>query len=182
MNLSQYDNVVQKGLLLVAILAFAGSVYLSVSVYTKEQALIAETAAPSAGAVDPVSRNRNANTNYNSIAQWNLFGTANKPKPATAKKAPVVNAPETRLDLKLLGVVFDKKTSNSFAIIKPGRNKQKLYKLNDVLPGNAEITEITERGVTLKRAGRFESLPLQSHKSKKNSPVRRMHASNINQI
>jgi type II secretion system protein C len=182
MNLSQYDNVVQKGLLLVAILAFAGSVYLSATVFLSEQATIAESATPTANALGPEARSRNSNTHLNSIAQWNLFGTADKPKPATVKKAPVVNAPETRLDLKLLGVVFDKKTNNSFAIIKPGRNKQKLYKLKDVLPGNAEITEITERGVTLKRAGRFESLTLESHKSKKNSPVRRMHASNINQI
>jgi len=179
MNLSQYDNFVQKGLLLLAISAFAGSVYLSATVFTSEAPSTEETATPATSAVNPASRIRN--TNFNSITQWNLFGTANKPKPATLKKAPVVNAPETRLDLKLLGVVFDKKTNNSFAIIKSGSNKQKLYKLNDVLPGNAEITEISERGVTLKRAGRYESLTLQSHKSKKNSPVRRMHASHINQ-
>ena len=45
----------------------------------------------------------NENSDYTAIADWHLFGKLNDQRPAP----PVINAPETRLNLKLAGI-FDR--------------------------------------------------------------------------
>jgi type II secretion system protein C len=96
--------------------------------------------------------------NYSQISGWHLFGTPQK-KNAAATNQPV-KAPETRLKLELLGIFFDKKTDEGWAIIAEQGKPHKAYKAGDKLPGNSVIQSIEADRVLLERNQRHESLSL----------------------
>ncbi len=89
------------------------------------------------------------------IAQLHLMG---KPAPAASVKK-VENAPETTLNLKLLGVLAGGK-EYGYAIISSGANKIKHYALGDDIPGGAVLHAVYADRVILERDIRMETLRL----------------------
>ncbi len=90
---------------------------------------------------------------------WHLMGVV------AQKQAPVVvdtpiDAPDTRLKLVLHGVFASEKSGKARAIIADPRGKEEQYAVGDMLPGNAELSEVYPDRVILKRNGRFETLRL----------------------
>ncbi len=100
---------------------------------------------------------------YGLIARWHLFGNAPIKTVTTDKPAPV-KAPETRLKLELLGVFFDKKTKEGWAIISEPGKPHKSYKIGDKLPGDSTLHSLEEERIILSRNNRHESLTLKQLK------------------
>jgi general secretion pathway protein C len=82
----------------------------------------------------------------------------------SAAPAPVVqqveDAPDTRLSLKLRGIVAGDDPSGGFAIVADSRGQEKLYKVGDAVPGGAKVHEVQDDRVILNRAGILEALRL----------------------
>lgn len=89
------------------------------------------------------------------IAQLHLMG---KPAPASTTKQ-VEDAPETTLNLKLLGVLAGD-NEFGYAIISSGGNKIKHYGLGDDVPGGATLHAVFADRVILERDIRMETLRL----------------------
>ena len=87
-----------------------------------------------------------------------LFGEA------SATPAPVVqqveDAPETRLSLKLRGIIAGDDPSGGLAIVADNRGEEKLYKVGDAVPGGAKVHEVQDDRVILNRGGILEALRL----------------------
>ena len=93
------------------------------------------------------------------IADWHLLGEA-RTVPETASPQVPVDAPETRLNLVLRGVLASQSKALARAIIAEDRGEERMYKVGDRLPGNAELVEILADRVILRRGGRHETLRL----------------------
>ncbi|MBT8422953.1 MAG: type II secretion system protein GspC [Gammaproteobacteria bacterium] len=98
----------------------------------------------------------NSGINFVAIADTHLFGEANaEPPPAAA-----VTAPETRLNLKLLGTVAANDDSIAHAIIADDKKKANVFFIEDSVPGGATLHEVFPDRVILKRGGAYETLRL----------------------
>ncbi|NDV90751.1 type II secretion system protein GspC [Alteromonas sp. 345S023] len=97
--------------------------------------------------------------NLNKIQQLNLFGdVAAAPK---VEEAPVTDAPETRLNLTLTGVVASSLESAGTAVIE-NRNQQLVYGLGDKIDGtNATLKQVYADRVIIKNGIRNETLMLE---------------------
>ncbi len=89
------------------------------------------------------------------VAQLHLMG---KPAPISSTKQ-VADAPETTLNLKLLGVLAGDK-DYGYAIISSGGNQVKHYALGDDVPGGATLHAVFSDRVILERDIRMETLRL----------------------
>lgn len=87
------------------------------------------------------------------LALKHLFGTAEVLGDTPA------DAPETRLDLKLVGV-FATGDASALAIIIPGQRQATLYGVGDTLPSNATLRSVYPDRVILERNGQLETLKL----------------------
>lgn len=92
------------------------------------------------------------------ISQWHLFGQVQKT--AVKTKAKVIDAPETRLNLKLRGVLASSDPTIARAIIADGKGMEDAYAIDEDLPGNAVLKEIYADRVILEYRGRLETLKL----------------------
>ena len=90
---------------------------------------------------------------------WHLMGVAAKGSAPVKTSAPV-DAPETKLKLVLRGVYSSEDQDKGHAIIADPRGKEEQYSIGDMLPGNAELSEVHADKVILKRGGRYETLRL----------------------
>ncbi len=88
------------------------------------------------------------------------------------------NIPNTLLDLKLLGILKSSQPKNSQVIIKLSNNKEKLFHLNDVLPGNAKIIRIDDNHILINRNGSVEQLVLDKQKLIFDKPLPPMDVNN----
>ncbi len=95
-----------------------------------------------------------------SVIQAHLFGRAGQTGQAIARRTGPVDAPETKLDLVLVGVYFAADVQQALAIIAPNRGDHQVYGVGDALPGGATVEEIHVDQVLLKRGGRLEVLKL----------------------
>jgi type II secretion system protein C len=96
---------------------------------------------------------------YKQISNWHLFGVAAiEENSLTEKKA--IDAPETNLNLTLLGVLFNPNQEESRAIIAEQGKSHKSYKVGDPLPRKATLYSIEAERVILSRNGKHESLKL----------------------
>ncbi|PID43113.1 MAG: general secretion pathway protein GspC [Proteobacteria bacterium] len=86
-----------------------------------------------------------------------LFGSVAKNQPVKTEKEPP-RAPETRLKLKLRGVVISDVSEQSGAIVEEGNRKSSYYKVGETLPGNAELVAVFDDRILLRRSGRKEVL------------------------
>ncbi|MCP3662589.1 MAG: hypothetical protein GY696_08860 [Gammaproteobacteria bacterium] len=124
-------------------------------------------------AVNPINANQtpythpvgDAQQDYAKIADWHLFGKA--PLATTQEKPEKVRieAPKTRLKLKLLGVLASSSEDQSHAIIAEPGKPHKTYRVGDTLPGDAMLLTVESDRVILKRNNRHESLLLSKPKS-----------------
>lgn len=90
------------------------------------------------------------------IAAAHLFGTT-----ASSPRVLAENAPETSLDLTLLGVAAATAGGPSRAIIASGaNNEQNIYPVGATVPGGAVIRAILPDRVVIAHNGRLESLRL----------------------
>lgn len=95
------------------------------------------------------------------VANWHLFGQAQST--ITTGHPPV--APETRLNLVLLGVIASPIQKNAVAIVAAGINApDKSYAIGDRLPGGATVDEIYRDRVIIEYRGRVETLTLHRKK------------------
>lgn len=80
------------------------------------------------------------------------------------KYIPLSNAdksiPTTMLNLKLIGVLKATPSNKSQAIIQMGQHQEKVFRLNDTLPGDAKIIRIFDKSILLIRQGHVERLSL----------------------
>lgn len=92
------------------------------------------------------------------VVNWHLFGT---PGETGAPTDPVpIDAPETRLNLVLRGVLSSGDSKSAYAIIAKPNGKENFFRIGSALPGGAELVEIHPDRIILKRAGQHETLRL----------------------
>lgn len=102
--------------------------------------------------------------NIAALKQRNLFGKAGV-VPRAAPKQETNNAPDTRLNLTLAGVILSDNPNLSRALISGSNGKQKSYAIDDDIEGsNASLYEVHTAHVILQRNGRYETLRLQKRK------------------
>jgi general secretion pathway protein C len=94
--------------------------------------------------------------NYRTIVSAHIFGEAGA-GPVVTK---TVNAPDTRLNLKLRGTIAAGDTKYAHAIIGDGKGKNEVYFVKDSVPGGAVLYEVYPDKVILNRAGTLETLRL----------------------
>ena len=92
------------------------------------------------------------------LANAHLFGEAKVEE--TPVDTAVVDAPETRLSLKLRGVVADEDPKTGIAMVVDNRNDEKMYRVGDQVPGGAKLHAVYEDRVILNRSGALETLSL----------------------
>lgn len=92
------------------------------------------------------------------IVNWHLFGAPSVPA-APAGSAPI-DAPETRLNLVLRGVLSSGDPESARAIIAEPNGNENFFRIGAALPGGAELVEIYPDRIILKRAGQHETLRL----------------------
>lgn len=93
---------------------------------------------------------------FRAIAAAHLFGEAGaEPLVNTA-----IEAPETRLNLKLRGTIAAGSSDLAHAIIADGKGTDDVYFINDTVPGGAKLHEVYPDRVILNRAGTLETLRL----------------------
>lgn len=93
------------------------------------------------------------------LPNWHLFGEV-APEAAPVKTVVPVDAPDTRLKLSLHGTFSSDDSELARAIIADERRNEEMYAVGDILPGNAELSEIQADKVILLRGGRYEILRL----------------------
>lgn len=111
------------------------------------------TAPPVTAARPAADTASSATDDYASIAGWQLFGAPTAAAPAP----PPVEAPETRLDLRLAGIVY--RQGRPLALIAQGRQPETVHRVGDSLQG-ARIEQILPDRVLLARSGQLEALSL----------------------
>lgn len=92
------------------------------------------------------------------VNDWRLFGTYQR----VPTRKDKVEAPETRLQLELLGLFLARDPDRSTAIIAQQGQEARLYHIGDEIPGNATLEHIYADRVILRRKGRLETLRFDS--------------------
>lgn len=64
------------------------------------------------------------------------------------------------LNIKVVGVVFSNNPENSHVLVELADNEHKIYKVGDVLPGDAQIKKITNNGLVIWYNNRLERINL----------------------
>jgi general secretion pathway protein C len=98
------------------------------------------------------SNNTARSATSDEIVSRHLFGEAKE------TEAKVVEAPETRLNLKLRGVYATDDEHKGYALIASGSGAEKLYATGKSVPGNAVLKAVYPDRVILDRKGRYETL------------------------
>jgi general secretion pathway protein C len=111
------------------------------------------------GNPSPVPLGESKRADYTAIADWHLFGRVNEPK--SAMPLSELQAPETKLNLKLVGIYFTHEDKKALAIIGEGTGEELTYSIGDQLPqSKARLEQILRDRVVLSRHGRLETLSL----------------------
>ncbi len=117
---------------------------------------------------------KNTHINTNRIIALNLFGHYQAEEVAVDE--PVVkDAPETRLNLTLTGVVASSEKKGGAAIIE-NAGQQETYGIGEKIKGTrATLAQVMNDRVLIKQAGRLETLMLDGFEYKKvaNAPVKK---------
>jgi general secretion pathway protein C len=116
-----------------------------------------ETTAPEAVPVTPQVNQQDELVRQ--LPNWHLFGET-APEAEPVKKVVPVDAPDTRLKLSLHGTFSSADSALARAIIADERGNEEMYAIGDIVPGNAELSEIQSDKVILLRGGRYEILRL----------------------
>lgn len=115
-----------------------------------------------------------------SLTEAHLFGETSKNKSKASQPKPI-EAPETRLRLKLRGVFAHSENDQSRALIAEQDKSAKYYRLGDNLPGGATLDAVASEYVTLNRNGVLETLSFNANKKKaRTSPTMASHRNGSN--
>jgi general secretion pathway protein C len=109
--------------------------------------------------VDSATAPATSTTDYAAITNWHLFGKPEAAKPAAAPPAPA-RAPETRLNLRLVGMFFSDSGGPVLALIAEGNNPERPYRLGDTIANGPRLERILSDHVVLSRNGTLEKLSL----------------------
>lgn len=140
---------------IISALLVVASVYTLYSGYNR----IAGHGKPGLTGVTPSSGGQGGETiSPDTIASWHLFGQSTVSPPVT-KPSPV-SAPDTRLNLKLYGVIASDGQYDAGAIIEDGHSTQKYYSIGDNIQPGVKLKEIYPDRVIIDRSGRLETLRL----------------------
>jgi len=97
------------------------------------------------------------------LAAHQVFGRAEEqPRVADVVRR---SAPETRLNLRLEGVLVAERPEDSGAIVAGSNGVTEHYRVGDVLPGNAELAEVEPGRVLIRRNGQYETLTFEEQLS-----------------
>ena len=98
------------------------------------------------------------------LAALHLFGQAQPREQAAIEATAMIEAPETTLSLILKGLVATSDGERGLAVIaeKGRRGGEGVYGIGDTVPGNAAIEAIFADRVILRRAGKLETLYLET--------------------
>jgi len=89
------------------------------------------------------------------LARWHLFGQVQ----IVREVPPVpISAPDTKLNLKLHGVIASDRKDSAGAIIEDGAGSQQYYAIGEQLPHGAELKEVHPDRVILLRNSQYETL------------------------
>ena len=91
-----------------------------------------------------------------SMALYDFFGRSERA--VEVAEAVRRSAPETRLRLRLEGVLVAQRPEDSGAIVAGSNGETAYYRVGEMLPGNAELAEVEPGRVLIRRGGRYESL------------------------
>lgn len=95
------------------------------------------------------------------IVAAHLFGVASAdPEPPPVADDDVIDAPDTRLNLRLRGAVMADESRLAHAIIADASGTEKVYFINDNIPGGARLQRVQLDRVVLNRSGTLEVLRL----------------------
>lgn len=92
------------------------------------------------------------------LVNWHLFGAPASMAPANTGGA--IDAPDTRLNLVLRGVLSSDEPEGARAIIAEPNGNENFFRVGSALPGGAELKEIYADRIILMRAGQHETLRL----------------------
>lgn len=92
------------------------------------------------------------------LVNWHLFGSPAS-MPAANTGGPI-DAPDTRLNLVLRGVLSSDEPEGARAIIAEPNGNENFFRVGSALPGGAELKEIYADRIILMRAGQHETLRL----------------------
>lgn len=153
----------QRQSLIRTVLVVLLSIYLIAYVAELTWRLIpAPTSQQSATAsTNPATANTRSNNaiNLNAIKRLNLFGVVTR-EPQAVSQEQVTDAPETRLNLTLTGVVATTEQQQGAAIIE-NKGNQQTYGIGEKIEGtNASLREVFNDRVIIKNGARNETLML----------------------
>ncbi len=109
-------------------------------------------------------------SDFSPLINAHLFGSASA---EMVQAEETIDAPETRLNLKLRGTVTDGDDQLAHAIIADGAGKEKVYFLGDTVPGNATLHQVQVDRVILNRGGILEALKLPRESGNRSAAVTR---------
>ncbi|MCP1673030.1 general secretion pathway protein C [Natronocella acetinitrilica] len=104
------------------------------------------------------------------VAALRLFGAPGALNGGSVRQIPV-DAPDTRLNLTLRGVLYDPGDQLARVIIATGGRNEDVYRVGDELTGGATIDAIMQDRVILLREGRHETLRLPEDQIRGGTPV-----------
>lgn len=120
---------------------------------------VAEIPADAAPAAASAPAQRRQRLDIAEVVNWHLFGTPATSAPAATPGGPI-DAPDTRLNLVLRGVLSSDDPEGARAIIAEPNGIENFFRVGSALPGGAELKEIYPDRILLLRAGRHETLRL----------------------
>lgn len=106
------------------------------------------------------TKSNNKKVDYKKLVKLHLLGEAEKKVKQTTSKQSTIKAPETSLNLKLIGVLFNRDNNDGYAIISVSGKAQKAYHKGDKVHNNATLYAVEQNRVILMRNGRHETLTL----------------------
>ena len=154
-------------------------VWIASRVATLTWDLLAPSESPESAAVvaEPVPVPSNPDRQLiTQLPGWHLMGVTAQGSVPVLTSAPV-DAPETKLKLVLRGVYSSDDQGKGHAIIADPRGKEEHYSIGDMLPGNAELSEVHADKVILQRGGRYETLRLPKEDKPGNTTASLSHTS-----
>ena len=109
---------------------------------------------------------QNARASAASVERLHLFGEAEKRATAKPETQKILDAPDTKLQLKLRGVLASDDPAFARAIIADAKGMEDAYAVEEALPGNAVLKEIYADRIILQYRGQLETLRLPKDETK----------------
>jgi len=154
---------VERVLLLMAVLLILYSGYLGTQItwlLVSPGSILSPSNEPSNLVERQPKRASSANINTDALGRWHLFGEFKKQSVVKQRPKPTIKAPETTLNLTLLGVFVAENDEDSTAIISTSKapNDALLYGIGDSIGRSATLDAVYADKVLLNRNGRIETL------------------------